>query len=223
MSEEPLSLEKSDRREEIFRQSILFLRYKIQKALLTPPDGSEIRASVMASTSGLLQRLEEARPIDASILKCTKIHKVMKGITKLNPDTIPGEEEYRFISRARHLLDMYMKVLADGTEVKETRPLKEALDRVSAIGSPDPMREASTEDDARKPVALDARAVNRKSSTDQWIWVDEEDDARSASERPMTRHPGWDDGSAEGPPERGDETRDEYEARLWRWANRGGR
>jgi hypothetical protein len=157
----------------------------------------------MASTSRLLQHLEETGRIEASILKSTKIHKVMKAITKLAPDTIPREEEYRFVSRARDLLDLYMNVLAENTEGKETRPLEEAFNRVLVIDSTDPTRE--------------------ESSTDQWIWVDEQDDARSASERRITRHPGWDNGSVEGPPERGDETKQEYEARLWRWAEGGGR
>jgi hypothetical protein len=138
----------------VFRNFILFLRHKIQKALLSPRDGSEIRASEMASTSRLLQDLEEAGRIEASILKSTKIHRVMKAITKLAPDTIPREEEYRFISRARDLLDLYMSVLAENTEGKETRPLEEALDRVLFIGITDPTREAYTEDDARTPVAL---------------------------------------------------------------------
>jgi len=97
----------------------------------------------MASTSRLFQDLEEVGRIEASILKSTKIHKVMKAITKLDPDTIPLEEEYRFISRARDLLDLYMNVLAEDTEGKEMRPLEEALDRVLVIGSTDPTREAS--------------------------------------------------------------------------------
>ncbi|KAK0754288.1 hypothetical protein B0T18DRAFT_34548 [Schizothecium vesticola] len=223
MSEEPLSLEKSHRREEVGVPEYHSLPpTQNPTGPLTPPDGSEIRASNMASTSRLLQHLEEAGRIEASILKCTKVHKVMKAITKLDPDKIPCEEEYRFISRARDLLDLYLNVLAENTEGKETRPLEEALDRVLVIGSTDSTREASTGDDARKPVALGVSTVNRKSSTDQWIWVDKEDDARSASERPMTRHPGWDNGSVEGPPERGDETKQEYETRLWRWAERGG-
>jgi len=75
----------------------------------------------MASTSRLLQDLEEAGRIEASVLKYTKIHKVMKAITNLDPDAIPREGDYRFISRARDLVDLYMNVLAEDTEGKETR------------------------------------------------------------------------------------------------------
>ncbi|KAK0725114.1 hypothetical protein B0H67DRAFT_569601 [Lasiosphaeris hirsuta] len=148
-------------------KEILFLRHKIQKALLSPLDGSGIKES--------------------------EIYKVTKAITRLDPGRIPREDEYRFVHRARALSALYAEILAEDTEGKETR-ISEAL-----VG-------------VREQAAV-GRTVNRGPSADWWIWGGDED-AMSGSERPMTRHPGWDSGLVDGPPDRGDATKEEYEARL---------
>jgi hypothetical protein len=153
----------------------------------------------MGLTSTFFCDLEKFGRIEASILKTTKVNKVMKAIAKLDPGRIPREEEYRFIHRARALSTLYGEILAEDVE-REERRISEALDRV------------------REQAAL-VRTVKRRSSTDQWIWIDHED-AMSGLERSIARHPSWDSGLAEGPPERGDETKEEYETRLWKWVER---
>lgn len=85
----------------------MFLRHKLQKGLLTgPPDESE-----MKSMSVHLGYLEEFSGLEASMIRATKINKVLKGILKL--ENIPHEEEHNFKKRSQTLLNNWNTLLAD--------------------------------------------------------------------------------------------------------------
>lgn len=60
--------------------------------------------------SDFLSKLESVPDLEASIIRETKINKVLKAILKL--DTIPKEEEFRFKPRSQALLEKWNEILA---------------------------------------------------------------------------------------------------------------
>lgn len=68
----------------------------------------------MKLMSDYVTKLEGFPDLEVSIIRATKINKVLKGILKLN--NIPKEEEFKFKPRSQVLLDKWNKLLsADGT------------------------------------------------------------------------------------------------------------
>lgn len=87
--------------------SVLFLRHRLQKGLLSkdvPPAEDKL-----PETSMFLSKLEGSGDLDATSIRITKIHKVCKAISKL--DTIPGDSTYHFKERSAALLHRYKKAL----------------------------------------------------------------------------------------------------------------
>ncbi|OAQ98079.1 hypothetical protein LLEC1_03157 [Akanthomyces lecanii] len=97
--------EKRDRKQ----REVFFLRHKLQKGLLskdTPPVETE-----MKGMSDFLTALETFTDLEASIIRETKINKVLKAILKM--ESIPREEEFSFKKRSQGLLDKWNKLLAN--------------------------------------------------------------------------------------------------------------
>jgi hypothetical protein len=71
----------------------------------------------MKQMSEYVLKLEGYGDLEVSIIRATKINKVLKAILKLN--TIPKEEDFRFKPRSQALLDKWNKLLASeqGTPV----------------------------------------------------------------------------------------------------------
>lgn len=79
----------------------------------------------MPGMSQYMKKLEDYEDLEVSIIKTTKINKVLKGIIKLN--TIPRDEEFAFRKRSVDLLEKWIKILGSepqddskGDEEKET-------------------------------------------------------------------------------------------------------
>lgn len=69
----------------------------------------------MKTMSGYIQKLEEYEDLEVSIIRATKVNKVLKAIIKLN--SIPKDEEFNFRKRSHDLLDSWNKLLgADSSE-----------------------------------------------------------------------------------------------------------
>lgn len=64
----------------------------------------------MKPMSEFISKLEGYADLEVSIIRATKINKVLKAILKLN--TIPKEEEFNFKARSQALLDKWNKLLA---------------------------------------------------------------------------------------------------------------
>jgi len=92
-------------------KEVLYLRHKLQRGLLT--GDTTPQETEMKQMSDYLQMLESFDGIEVSIIRATKINKVLKAILKLG--TIPREEEFNFKSRSKTLLDKWNKLMADGT------------------------------------------------------------------------------------------------------------
>jgi hypothetical protein len=72
----------------------------------------------MKLMSDYVTKLEGFPDLEVSIIRATKINKVLKAILKL--DNIPKEDEFKFKSRSQVLLDKWNKLLAvDGTPAAE--------------------------------------------------------------------------------------------------------
>lgn len=89
-------------------KEVLFLRHKIQKGLL--PRDEEPKADEMESVSDFLTKLEGFPDLEVSVIRETKINKVLKAVLKIA--TIPREDEFKFKPRSQTLLDKWNKLLA---------------------------------------------------------------------------------------------------------------
>ena len=69
----------------------------------------------MPAMSNFVKKLEEYGDLEVSIIRGTKINKVLKAMIKL--DSIPKDEEHHFRDRSLDLLNKWNKLL--GTEVTE--------------------------------------------------------------------------------------------------------
>lgn len=89
-------------------KEVLFLRHKLQKGLLTRDQ--EPKEEEMKTMSDYIAKLEHLPDLEVSIIRATKINKVLKAILKM--DNIPKESEFKFKSRSQALLDQWNKILA---------------------------------------------------------------------------------------------------------------
>lgn len=93
--------------------TVLFLRHKLQKGFIsreTPPKEDE-----MANMATYFDKLEKHSDLEVSIIRSTKINKVLKMIVKLN--AIPRDEEFSFRQRAMSILSNWKNVLDADTPV----------------------------------------------------------------------------------------------------------
>ncbi|KAI9679960.1 MAG: hypothetical protein M1817_004975 [Caeruleum heppii] len=107
--EKTLSVE--EQREQKQKQ-ILFFRHKLQKGFLTrdqPPKEEE-----MKSMSDYIAKLETYADLEVSIMRATKINKVLKAIMKLS--SIPRDAEFKFKQRSNDLLQAWNRLLANDLE-----------------------------------------------------------------------------------------------------------
>lgn len=86
-------------------KAVLYLRHRLQKGFLTrdtPPKEEE-----MATMAEFFNQLESYDNLEQSVIRATKIHKVLKGIVKL--DTLPDGDEHNFKKRSAALLEAWNK------------------------------------------------------------------------------------------------------------------
>ncbi|KAK2740386.1 hypothetical protein FQN57_006126 [Myotisia sp. PD_48] len=89
------------------QNEVKYLRYKLQKGFLTrdqAPEGDE-----METMSSYIQKLHSYSDLEVSIIRSTKIHKVLKAIIKL--PSIPREEEFDFRGRSVEILSKWKQLL----------------------------------------------------------------------------------------------------------------
>jgi len=102
-------------------KEVLFLRHKLQKGLLSRDQVP--KEEEMKSMSDFLAKLESLADLEVSVIKATKINKVLKAILKLDSASIPKEDEFQFKSRSQALLDKWNKLLAaDAPAAGESAP-----------------------------------------------------------------------------------------------------
>lgn len=97
------------------QSTVLFLRHKLQKGFLSRDQAPQ--ENEMATMSNFISKLENYGDLEVSIIRSTKINKVLKALIKLN--TIPKDEEFNFKSRSVELLGRWNKALGAESTVDE--------------------------------------------------------------------------------------------------------
>ena len=93
--------------------TVLFLRHKLQKGFLSRDQAPQ--EEDMPQMSNYIKKLENYEDLEVSIIRATKINKVLKALVKLN--TIPRDEEFNFRKRSVDMLGRWNKILgADSGE-----------------------------------------------------------------------------------------------------------
>lgn len=109
----------------------MFLRHKLQKGLLAKDDSP--KESDMKAMSEYVTKLESYADLEVSIIRSTKINKVLKAIIKL--PAIPLEDEFHFKDRSSSLLNKWNQILDSAPESAATNgngEKKAASEEVSA-------------------------------------------------------------------------------------------
>lgn len=89
------------------QKEVLFVRHKLQKGFISrdsPPEEKE-----MDAMAGLFTRLEAYPDLEVSIIRATRINKVLKMIVKL--PFIPRDEEFHFRRRSLNILSKWKSIL----------------------------------------------------------------------------------------------------------------
>ncbi|KLJ12292.1 hypothetical protein EMPG_12635 [Blastomyces silverae] len=102
--EKPLDPQEAKLKKE---KEVLYLRHKLQKGFLTRDQAP--KAEEMASMSSFIQKLESYVDLEVSIIRTTKINKVLKAIIKLH--SIPKDEEFNFRGRSINILNKWKTLL----------------------------------------------------------------------------------------------------------------
>jgi hypothetical protein len=89
------------------QKEILFVRHKLQKGFLSRDQAP--KEEEMAIMSNYITKLEAHADLEVSIIRATKINKVLKAIIKL--DSIPKDEEYQFRRRSIDILAKWKNLL----------------------------------------------------------------------------------------------------------------
>ncbi|PYH46633.1 PWWP domain protein [Aspergillus saccharolyticus JOP 1030-1] len=137
-SKEPEKKVNQEELKEKKEKEVLFIRHKLQKGFISrelPPAEEE-----MTAMSGYFTKLEKHTDLEVSIIRATKINKVLKMIVKLS--SIPRDEEFQFRQRAINILSKWKNVLdADTTgpsehKEKEDKPRANGVHKESSVETP---------------------------------------------------------------------------------------
>lgn len=123
----------------------------------------------MSSMSDYITKLESFPDLEVSIIRQTKINKVLKAILKL--EVIPKEAEFQFKERSQVLLDKWNKLLNDVPLAPPPEPApangingtSEAPAAPAVADAPNGVKKETAEPEAPKPAPEEPKAEVRAS------------------------------------------------------------
>lgn len=120
---------------------VLYYRHKLQRGFLSRDTVPKVEE--MKSMSDFLGELETFVDLEGSIIRVTKIHKVLKQMIKL--ENIPLEEDFKFKDRSSRLLAKWNETLANEEPGEGKEEDKED-------GKDEPKEESKVDDEEGKKV-----------------------------------------------------------------------
>lgn len=144
------------------------MRHKLQKGLLD--NNKKPIEDEMKQMSEFITKLEGYSDLEVSIIRATKINKVLKGILKI--EEIPKEAEFKFRERSTELLNKWNKILESDTPAPASAQTNGTSKEQVNGGSP-------KADDGTKTTGLDGADDTLAPEVDM-----EDADAKDEQEKP---------------------------------------
>jgi hypothetical protein len=146
------------------QKEVLYLRHKLQRGLLTRDQ--QPQESEMKQMSEFITMLENMQELEVSIIRATKINKVLKAILKL--DSIPREDDFKFRARSQALLDRWNKLMAsDSTPAQPTNGVS-GEKKPETNGSKADSEQVKSEEPTKKEGSAEEKAEpNEKPATEK--------------------------------------------------------
>lgn len=134
-------------------KAVLYLRHRLQKGFLSRDQAP--KEEEMAGMADFFSQLEGYENLEPSIIRTTKIHKVLKAIVKLS--TIPKDEEFNFKKRSHAMLEIWNKRMeSDGEKAPE-----------SAVEAKSAEPEPTTNGETKLPAAVEEKADAEPAKTEE--------------------------------------------------------
>ncbi|EXJ90254.1 hypothetical protein A1O1_03353 [Capronia coronata CBS 617.96] len=164
-------------------REVLFLRHKLQKGFLSRDQAPQ--EEEMPQMSTFIKKLEGYTDLEVSVIRTTKINKVLKALIKLN--TIPRDEEFQFRKRSIELLSQWNKILGSEPTDAEAGADKEGKASPATNG----VHEEKSEDAATEKKDEPPAAADKPAETTEEKPAETEDDkaAKIAEEKPVDPEP----------------------------------
>ncbi|RMZ85087.1 hypothetical protein DV738_g103, partial [Chaetothyriales sp. CBS 135597] len=166
-------------------REVLFLRHKLQKGFLSRDQAPQ--EEDMPHMSGYIKKLENYQDLEATIIRATKINKVLKALLKLN--TIPRDEEFDFRKRSVELLGKWKILGAEPHEAHEADAAdKESKDTPTTNGingdaaAEDGQDKPATDDEPAQAESTEPAATTEETATAETKSATEPADAEPATE-----------------------------------------
>ncbi|KAI6820989.1 hypothetical protein KC340_g13320 [Hortaea werneckii] len=121
-------------------KAVLYLRHRLQKGFLSRDQAPQEHE--MASMADFFGQLENYDNLEPSIIRVTKIHKVLKAIVKLH--SIPKDEEYNFKKRSAAMLEVWNKKMESDGDGAASAPPVTSEEPKSAPAGPSEEKEPLT-------------------------------------------------------------------------------
>ncbi|KAL4902551.1 hypothetical protein BDW74DRAFT_180656 [Aspergillus multicolor] len=150
--EPKVNLEEAKKKRE---REVLFIRHRLQKGFISrdhPPKEEE-----MSQMSGYFTKLEKLNDLEVSIIRETKIHKVLRMIIKL--PNIPRDEEFDFRKRALDILSKWKNVLdsdrATPAQDKDEKPKANGVHKEKEGSAEAPAKASESKSEKEDETKLD--------------------------------------------------------------------
>ena len=140
------------------RNLVLFVRYKLQQGFLSRDQAP--KEEEMAIMSNYITKLEAHADLEVSIIRATKINKVLKAIVKL--DSIPKDEEYQFRRRSTDILAKWKNRLQSDVPLPAPGPAEAESDVPPPTPGPAEANLLESDVPLPAPGPAEARGLNLK-------------------------------------------------------------
>lgn len=163
---------------------VLFLRHKLQKGFLLRDQAP--KEEEMELMTKYLSELEALGEIEVSIIRETKINKVLRAIIKL--PSIPKEEQYKFRERSVNILQAWKTLLDSDIPTPAAPSDKEAKPETNGVSEKAVSAEAKADDSEPKPSEPEPSEAPEEVAGDQKMADAESEapkDKPEASEAPV--------------------------------------
>jgi hypothetical protein len=147
-------------------KAVLYLRHRLQKGFLSREQAPQ--ESEMAGMHEFFTQLEAYENLETSIIRNTKVHKVLKAIVKLA--TVPKDDEYNFKKRSIALLDVWNKRMeseGDGAAPAATETKSEAPEEKAAPAEEEKPAETNGTAEKTEAAAPEAQDAEMKDAGEE--------------------------------------------------------